>query len=119
MKRIIAIIAALVTITSFAFADDSPAYVGTWCCVFHVSDDSTTFVMFQLTDDHTVYYSSQFFYKDHAGMTEKGVWTWEEINDNFFRIKASDDRLLYFEMTDPDHLDGGNDLIYSRLPQEE
>jgi hypothetical protein len=118
MKRILITITVLISLASFAFADNSPNYIGTWCCVFNVSDDSTTFVIFQLTDDHAVYYSSQFFYKDRAGMTEKGVWSWEEINDKYFRIHASEDRLLYFEMIDSDHLDAGNDLIYERIHQE-
>lgn len=118
MRKTITIIIIFVMIfSSVALAD--PAYVGTWSCVFHASQDSTTFVMFQLCDDHTVLYVNQFFYNDHAGMTEKGVWKWEEIDDRYFRIVTDDNRFLYFELTEKDYLAASSNLFYTRFIEPE
>lgn len=114
MKKVIAMLLSFFVLFAFSASADSPSYLGTWTCVFNVSDDSTTFVMFQLREDHTVLYMNQFFYMDHPGMTEKGVWTWEEISDRFFRIITGDNRMLYFELTDQGYLSAGNDLYYTR-----
>ena len=115
MKKVMMCLIALILIISSAAADETPPYLGSWVCIFHTSQDSTTFVMFQLRDDHTVLYSNQFFYIDHAGMAEKGVWKWEEINDHYFRILTDDGRLLYFELTDKDYLAAGYDIYYTRF----
>ena len=119
LKKLILFISVFILAFCFISANAAPEYIGTWTCVFSVSADSTTFIMFQLRDDHTALYISQFYYQDHPGMTEKGIWPWEEINDQFFRILPDDGRILYFEMLDPDHLSAGQDLIYSRHIQEE
>ena len=119
MKRVFLFLMAFLMIVSSVSAADAPAYIGTWVSVFHSSKDSTTFVMFQLCDDNTVLYSNQFFYADHAGMAEKGVWKWEEINDNYFRIITDDGRFLYFELTDKDYLSAGYDIYYTRFIEPE
>ena len=116
-KLFLLVLIFVILLGSVALAD--PPYVGTWVCVFHVSQDSTTFVMFQLRDDHAVLYSNQFFYIDHAGMAEKGVWKWEEIDDHYFRIVTDDGRFLYFELTDQDYLAAGNNLFYTRFIEPE
>ena len=118
MKKMIIFIIILCMACTAALAD-SPAYLGTWVIVHHISPDSTTFVMFQLVDDHTALYVNQLYYDNRPGMTEKGVWTWEEITDTIFRIRTDDGRLLYFEMTDENHLSAAPDSIYTRHIQEE
>ena len=115
MKRVFAFLVSLVILlATFPALGDAPSYLGTWVCT-QTMENSMPFVIFQLTEDHKAYYLSQLFFPDHAGMTENAVYTWEEINDQSFRILADDGaRPLEFNMIDQDHLTGGIDMEYIR-----
>lgn len=119
MKKLAALITAILILFSAAAAADAPAYIGTWAGVFDISQESTAFIMFQLREDHTVLYVYQFFYTDHPGMTDKGVWKWEEIDDHFFRIISDRANYLYYELTDENTLDSGNNIFLHRVAVSE
>lgn len=118
MKKIVALLFATLIAAAISYAEEDPSYVGTWAVSTEFMEGKTDLTIFQINPDHSVFYSSQWFFagKENPGLDNKYVSTWKEAGEGAFCIvlpdgNSSDEYTLETE----NKLISPSGLFYSRV----
>ena len=90
MKKLIAVFLIFALLPIVAVAEDSDV-IGCWSTYLIITTGTPLLTMLYIAEDHTCYFTAQYFYSDSPAIGRAYVGTWEIRDEDYLVAKTGDD----------------------------